>query len=279
MLLAIATREVGVVLGVRGPAACRSRRVRRGVPRRTRGSSPTAGTGSRDRRVRRRPTTAPPGRANSSNTASAVDRSARAHRLGRVRGCTPREHRQARQQSLFGFGAAARRTSRSRPATSGGVAPPGAAHRRGSRSVGRDPRASSAGLIAVTRAAASSIANGTPSRRRHTCTTAAAFSGVEREVGVRTAARVPRTAAPRPHAATRRGRRRRPARPTTAPHDLLTVERQALAARRQHHHARDTNARSTSTRSATASRRCSQLSTTNSSCLVRKNSTSDSSRL
>ncbi len=44
--------------------------------------------------------------------------------------------------------------------------------------------ASSAGLIRLTRAAANSIANGTPSSRRHTRTTDAALSSIEREVCV-----------------------------------------------------------------------------------------------
>ena len=82
---------------------------------------------------------------------------------------------------------------------------------RAARSVGRGARASAAGLMARSRAAASSIASGMPSRPRTISPTASTLSAVEREPGPRGDAHARRTARPR-RRRPRRPRRHRPAR-------------------------------------------------------------------
>ena len=92
-----------------------------------------------DRRVRRRPTTGPPGR--SATRTRHGPRSARRHRpppppLGCNRPRTP----PAEPGAAAGTRRAGRRTSRSWPATSAGVSPPDAGHPRADRTVDPTPR-------------------------------------------------------------------------------------------------------------------------------------------
>jgi hypothetical protein len=151
------------------------------------------------------------------------------------------------------------------------AAPPGrrTAKLRSSR------RASSAGVIAGTRAAASSTASAIPSSRRATAATAAAFSAVTWKPGLTAAARSAnsRTAStPRivsrsaPAAGTARGGTGTSRSPSIPRPSRLV----AKIASRSHDRA------STAASAAAPASRCSQLSSTSSSCLPRKSSTSAS---
>ena len=84
----------------------------------------------------------------------------------------PGEHRKAGEQSLLGSCPAARRTSRSRPVTWRAARSRLGVHRQAPGIGGRADAAVRPGLNAITRAAASSMASGTPSRRWQMSTTA-----------------------------------------------------------------------------------------------------------
>ena len=156
--------------------------------------------------------------------------------------------------------------------------PPSPSRRESNRR--SEPRASSAGLIAVTRAAASSIASGTPSSRRQICTTAAALSGVERRSRHRSPpARSANKRTASAPAATSRLVSSAGAPSDGTAHDPLAVERETLATRRQDAQPPDRSARAARRDPRRTSRRCSQLSTTNNSCFVRRNSARVSTRV
>jgi hypothetical protein len=133
-------------------------------------------------------------------------------------------------------------------------------------------RASSAGVIAGTRAAANSIASAIPSRRRTTAATCAAFWAVTAKSGLTASARsansrtasasviAARSASAPGTPSVGTGTSRSPSMPrpsrlvakiTSRSHDRCSIPASAAA----------------------PSRRCSQLSNSNSSCLPRKNST------
>ena len=147
--------------------------------------------------------------------------------------------------------------------------PPVSSRNRSSRSA-----AMSAGVMAATRAAASSIASGMPSSRRQISDDRAAFDVVEREArsgrrGAVDEERHRRRSARPSFGVAGRGR----ASPASASgHDLLAVDAEALPAGREDPHVgADAGARSRRDR-PTASSRCSQLSSTSSSDLARRNS-------
>ena len=171
-----------------GPATARSRRPRRGAPRRTGGSSPTAGSGSRARVPRPRPATAPPGWPAARSTVVGIDTLPAADRLGGFQGAAAGEHRQPAQQHLFGLGQQLERPVDRRPQrlVMCRAAPPAGKYSRNCAPAAGPARPASSRR---TRAAASSIASAIPSRRRTTAATAAAFSAVTAKSGLTAAAR------------------------------------------------------------------------------------------
>ena len=250
----------------------RSRRVRRGVPRRTRGSSRAAGTGSRNPRVLGDDQRAGDQPLGQLEHLARVDRTARAHGFGRVECPAAANTVTPRQQPPLGLRSTGRRTSRSRPGTSGAVRPsrrlpPASSWNRRSRRA-----AQLRGFIA------GDPRRGQLDRQRHPIEAPAhlhrprsAFSAVTRS---------PASSAARPlHEQAHRLRCRDPSRGrrigAATPSDGTARIRSPsmprpsrLVASTLHPRAR--LARSVSTSSATASRRCSQLSSTNSNCLCRK---------
>ena len=140
----------------------------------------------------------------------------------------------------------------------------------------RDTRSS--GDIDRTRAAASSIASGIPSRRRHSTATAPTLRSVSAKSLFAALARSAnsRTASASDQVVTRRRR------PAGTPSDGTATIRsppsaEPLPARRQHRHLRAATAQSRRPGRATASRRCSQLSSTNNSRFAARYSSTDSS--
>ena len=134
-------------------------------------------------------------------------------------------------------------------------------------------RASSAAVIAGTRAAASSIASAIPSSRRTTAATAAAFPAVTAKPGLTAAARSAnsRTASASVIAARSAPAPGTPSGGTGTSRSPSIPRASRLVARitsRSHDRA------SAPASAAAPSIRCSQLSSTSSSCLPRKNSTS-----